>query len=317
MGDLSEGQILRRILDRLGPGRAIVGPGDDAAVIEGGRIVATVDTLVHGPDFRLAWTSGFDLGWKAAAVNLADVAAMGARPTALLVALTLPDDTRVSFVEALADGLRAACEALAPGCAVEGGDLTVSETLTVAVTALGVLDGPPVLRSGARAGDTVALAGRAGDAAHGLALLFSRFVRDGIPVPVDDAALDEIEREAVVAQLRPAPPIALGPVAARGGARAMMDVSDGLLLDASRLADASGVTIDLRRAALGPEAARALAGGEDHALLAAFPPGPLPEGFRAIGVVGGRGAAPVTVDGAPAEAAGGWDPYRDWDAGRG
>lgn len=317
MSDLSEGQILRRILERLGPGHALVGPGDDAAVIEGGRIVATVDTLVHGPDFRLAWTSGFDLGWKAAAVNLADVAAMGARPTALLVALTLPDDTRVSFVEALADGLRAACEALAPGCAVEGGDLTVSETLTVAVTALGVLDGPPVLRSGARPGDTIALAGRAGDAAHGLSLLFSRFVRDGVPVPVDGALLDDVEREAIAAQLRPSPPIALGAAAARGGAHAMMDVSDGLLLDASRLADASGATLDLHRGALGPAAARALAGGEDHALLAAFPPGPLPEGFRAIGTVMDRGAVALTVDGEAADAGGGWDPYRDWDAGRG
>ena len=106
-----------------------------------GRVVATVDTLVHGPDFRLAWSSAFDLGWKAAAVNLADIAAMGARPTALLVALAMPDDTRLSFVEGLADGLRAACDELAPGCAVEGGDLTVSDTLTIAVTALGTLDG--------------------------------------------------------------------------------------------------------------------------------------------------------------------------------
>ena len=120
----------------------------------GGAVVATVDTLVHGPDFRLAWSSAFDLGWKAAAVNLADIAAMGARPTALLVALAMPDDTRASFVEGIADGLRAACEALAPGCAVEGGDLTVSDTLTIAVTALGTLDGAhAVLRSGARPGD--------------------------------------------------------------------------------------------------------------------------------------------------------------------
>src|SRR5690606_28565394 len=102
------------ILSRLAPSRALVGPGDDAAVLDlaGGPVVATVDTLVHGPDFRLAWSSGYDLGWKAAAVNLADIAAMGARPIALLVALAMPDDTRISFVESLADGLRAACDAL-------------------------------------------------------------------------------------------------------------------------------------------------------------------------------------------------------------
>src|SRR6478609_2253804 len=125
VGELSEGEILRRILDRLGPSAALIGPGDDAAVIAApdGRVVATTDTLVHGPDFRLAWSSAFDLGWKAAAVNLADVAAMGARPTALLVALAIPGSTPVSFVEGLADGLRAACETLAGECTIEGGDL--------------------------------------------------------------------------------------------------------------------------------------------------------------------------------------------------
>src|SRR5690349_24872674 len=94
-GDLSEGDILRGILSRLARSVALVGPGDDAAVLTApdGRVVATTDTLVHGPDFRLAWSSGFDLGWKAAAVNLADIAAMGARPTALLVALAMPNHT--------------------------------------------------------------------------------------------------------------------------------------------------------------------------------------------------------------------------------
>src|SRR6478736_323276 len=115
VGDLSEGEILRRILARFAPSTAAVGPGDDAAVLAApdGRVVATTDTLVHGPDFRLAWSSAFDLGWKAAAVNLADVAAMGARPTALLVALAMPDATRLTFVTGIADGLRAACDALA------------------------------------------------------------------------------------------------------------------------------------------------------------------------------------------------------------
>ncbi len=318
VGDLSEGAILRRILQRLGPSAALVGPGDDAAVLAApdGRVVATTDTLVHGPDFRLAWSTPFDLGWKAAAVNLADIAAMGARPTALLVALAMPDDTRLSFVEGLADGLRVACDTLAPGCAVEGGDLTVSDTLTIAVTALGSLDGrDPVLRSGARAGDLVAVAGELGRAARGLRILFARF-RDAAdaPVPVDAALLTPAETVELAAQLRPAPPVALGAAAADAGATALMDVSDGLVLDASRMADASNVTILLD----GPLDEVALSGGEDHALLAAFPPGVgMPEGFRVIGRVAPRAEHAVLVAGAPPTGRTGWDPYRDWDAARG
>jgi thiamine-monophosphate kinase len=323
VGELSESAVLDAVLQRLGPSHALVGPGDDAAVLSvpGGRVVATVDTLVHGPDFRLAWTTGGDLGWKAAAVNLADVAAMGARPTALLVALTMPEDTRLSFVRELADGLREACAALAPGTAVEGGDLTVSDTLTVAVTALGVLDAgtPPVLRSGARPGDVVALAGALGLADAGLRVLFDRF-RDGDrqPVAIARDALSPTDAAALAAQLRPTPPIALGPVAARAGATAMMDVSDGLALDGSRLAAASRVTVDLDPGALGDDPDRALAGGEDHGLLATFPPAAaLPDGFRRIGTVRERAAAAVTVGGVAYAGRGGWDPYRDWDSARG
>lgn len=318
VGELSEGAILRRILERLGDSSALIGPGDDAAVITAadGRVVATTDTLVHGPDFRLAWSSAFDLGWKSAAVNLADIAAMGARPTALLVALAMPDETRLSFVEQLADGLRAACESLAPGCAVEGGDLTVSDTLTIAVTALGSLEGrAPVLRSGAQTGDVVAVAGDLGRASRGLDLLFTRF-RDaaGTPVAVDESVLAPEERADVRAQLRPSPPLQRGPLAAVGGATAMMDVSDGLVLDASRLAAASGVSIAIDTAALGEDPAAALVGGEDHALLATFPQAvPLPDGFRAIGRAEPRGEAAVLVDGRPHTGRGGWDPYRDWD----
>ena len=320
VGALSEAVVLRAIRARLGASKALVGPGDDAAVIAApdGRVVATTDTLVHGPDFRLAWSSAFDLGWKAAAVNLADVAAMGARPTALFVALAMPDDTRLSFVEGLADGLTAACAALAPGCAVEGGDLTVSDTLTIAVTALGSLEGrAPILRSGARPGDVVSVAGELGRAARGLAILFGRF-RDaaGSPVAVDSALLRPEEAADLAAQLRPAPPLELGPVAAEAGATALMDVSDGLVLDATRMAEASGVTIVLYPGAVGPEPA--LSGGEDHALLATFPAGAaLPEGFRAIGRVVEAGSAAVLVGDAPPSSRGGWDPYVDWDQARG
>lgn len=319
VADVSESALLALILDELGrASAAVVGPGDDAAVLSvaDGSVVVSTDTLVHGPDFRLAWSTGFDLGAKSAAVNLADIAAMGARPTALLVALALPPQTEVDFVRQLARGLRSACESLAPGCAVEGGDLTASDTLTIAVTALGVLDGrSPVLRSGAREGDTVAICGPLGHAARGLRILFDRF-RDseGTPVAVDAALLDSRECEYVSAQLRPYPPIDQGPVAAQAGAVALMDVSDGLLLDARRMADASKVTIDLSGAFDDDE----LHGGEDHSLLAVFPPhAAVPPGFRVIGQVRARGADAVTVDGATPHGRAGWDPQRDWDAGRG
>lgn len=323
VGELSEGQILRGILDRLPPSDALVGPGDDAAVVAvpDGRVVATTDTLVHGPDFRLAWSSPFDLGFKSAAVNLADVAAMGARPLALLVALAMPDDTPVSFVRGFADGLAAACAELAPGCAVEGGDLTVSDTLTVAVTALGGLEGrAPVLRSGAREGDGVYVIGELGEAARGLEVLFERFTdAAGLPVVIgDDArrALGAADARGLSRQLTPRPPIAEALRAAASGASAMMDISDGLALDATRMADASDVTIALDSATLGDDPARALGGGEDHGFLVTFAPDAEPLGRR-IGTVRARAEAALLVDGAPWSGRAGWDPYRDWDAGRG
>lgn len=317
VAEISEGEVLRAILARTAPAAAsIVGPGDDAAVIvaASGSVVATTDTLVEGPDFRRAWSNGFDLGWKAAAVNLADVAAMGAEPTALLVALAVPRSTRLSYLTDMADGFREACAALAPGCSVVGGDLTVSDVLTVAVTALGDLrGGRPVTRSGARGGDVVAIAGEMGHAAAGLAVLFGRF-RDGEhAVAVDPAVLNAEERRAIDAQLRPSPPIGLGPVAATAGATAMMDVSDGLALDATRLARASGVTIDLDLSALGSDPRHALAGGEDHALLATFPDDVLPPGFRRIGRVVDDVGQPLVSGDSPLDPSG-WDPYRDWDA---
>jgi thiamine-monophosphate kinase len=207
----------------------------------------TTDMMVHGPDFRLAWSGPFDLGWKAAATNLSDVAAMGAVPTALVVAIAAPPATPVADLEAIADGFRAACETLAPGCGVVGGDLSVSPTLTFAVTAFGDLEGrAPVLRSGARPGDVVAVSGRLGAAATGLQLLFSEAVDEtGEPDASRFPTVAAAHPMEVGAQLRPEPPVADGPLAATNGATAMLDLSDGLALDARRVAEASGVAIDL------------------------------------------------------------------------
>jgi thiamine-monophosphate kinase len=313
LGSVGETAALARIFPRLPEAAvALIGPGDDAAVVAApdGRFVVTTDMMIHGPDFRLAWSSAHDLGWKAAASNLSDVAAMGAVPTGLVVALAAPAETPVVFLEQFADGLRDGCAAMAPGCGVVGGDLSVSSTLTIAVTAFGDLEGrAPVLRSGATIGDVVAVSGDLGAAAAGLRMLFSEAVINDLP----DAAMVRALRAAhpeVNAQLAPTPPIADGRLAAIAGATAMIDLSDGLVLDARRLASASGVGIDLALAAVGSP--QALVGGEDHSLLATFPAGvALPGGFRALGTV--IGTTGVLVDGVPFEARGGWDPYEGWD----
>lgn len=287
----------------------LVGPGDDAAVLAApaGPLVVTTDVLVAGRHFRCDWATGADIGHRAAAANLADVAAMGANPTALVVALCTPPDLEVSWVETLADGL--ATEAASVGAQVVGGDISASPTLTIAVTALGELVGvAPVTRGGARPGDVVALAGRVGYAAAGLTVL-SRGFRS--------------PKVLVEAYRRPQVLYSAGPAAARWGATAMIDVSDGLLADAGHLATASGVAIDLHREAFEvPEPMRdaaealgvdpydwVLTGGDDHALVATFPPGAaLPDRWRVIGSVGeGSG---VTVDGRPRAGAAGWDHFR-------
>jgi thiamine-monophosphate kinase len=273
-----------------------------------GRIVATVDVLVEGRHFRRDWSSAEDIGHKAAAANLADVAAMGATATALLVGLACPPTTPTSWLEGVATGLAEECGPL--GAAVVGGDLVASAAdsaaVVLSVTALGDLGGrTPVLRSGARPGDVVAVAGRLGWAACGLAVL-----RRGFTSPL----------AVVSAHRRPGPPYAAGPAAADAGATSMCDVSDGLLADLGHVARDSRVVVDLDRAALvrtflepvGPlqQVASALGadplgwvltGGEDHALVATFrPTAPLPVGWSAIGSVrtGGKKLG-VFVDGVP------------------
>ncbi len=317
IGELGEDAVLARILPRLRPGAAaLLGAGDDAAIVAAadGRFVVTTDFMVNGPDFRLAWSTPFELGWKAAATNLTDIAAMGARPTALVVAIAAPPTTEVAVLEGIADGLREGLEALAPGAGVVGGDLSASTVLTIAVTAFGDLEGrAPVLRSGARVGDVVAHAGARGDAARGLALLFAE-ATDAAGEP--DAALARSVRsrhpELVRAQLAPEPPVAAGVTAALAGATAMLDVSDGLARDARRIADASGVGIDFDGPALGPDVRLALAGAEDHGLLATFPPGAaVPEPFEPIGRVTAESGV-LRVDGQAIDALG-WDPYSGWD----
>ncbi len=294
LANLGESESLRRTIGKLIQGEyAIVGPGDDSAVVSSsdGRFVVTTDTMIEGHDFKLEWSTGFDLGFKAIASNVADVAAMGAKPIALVVAIALPGDTQITWLEDFAAGLNAGLTQLAPGASVVGGDLARADQVFISVTAHGDLAGlEPVLRSGAKPGDIVAVAGTLGKAAAGLELLQSE---------IADAkhAFDEL----VSIQLRPIPPIPAGVLANKAGATAMLDVSDGLAKDASRIAKASEVTIQIYKSALlGFEAVLELAalrlevtpenwvlfGGEDHALLATFPSNAvLPKEFKPIGRV--------------------------------
>jgi thiamine-monophosphate kinase len=316
IGDIGEGATLARIFPLLPSStRTVLGPGDDCAVVTvpDGRVPLTTDLMIEGPDFIIGLSTGYDIGWKACATNLADVAAMGATPTALVVGLAAPASTPVTFVEDIARGFHDAANALAPGCGVVGGDLSHGPVVMLAVTATGEFDGvDPVTRSGAAIGHLVAVAGELGVAKRGLDLLRAGALRaDGSP---DKTALDALWKSnpsELAAQLRPSPPIGLGVVAARAGATAMMDVSDGLVLDARRIATASGVAIDFDLAAVG--SLDALTGGEDHALLACFPPlTTIPTGFRVIGrVAPGDG---IRVDGVPFDARGGWDPFADYSA---
>ncbi|HET8866984.1 MAG TPA: thiamine-phosphate kinase [Agrococcus sp.] len=327
--EAGELEALRRLLPLLPAGDVTdLGPGDDAAVVRAadGRFVVTTDTMLEGADFRLGWSTWHDLGWKAAATNLIDVAAMGARPTSLVVALAVAPSTRVSALTAFARGLADAIAAMAPGCGVVGGDLGTAAHATIAVTAFGDLEGrAPVLRSGARATDAVWLVGRIGLAATGLRHLFAQ-AQDEAALPLTDSA-ERLRAGAlgpsIEAQLAPVTPIAAGTLLADLGATAMLDVSDGLALDAARVARASGVRIALDRAGV-EVAARdasleaALHGGEDHALLVTLPAGVEAPAelaghpMRRIGTVErlAAGEAPhVSLDGAPLEPRG-WDPYR-------
>ncbi len=291
------------------PAGTEIGPGDDAAVLAApdGRVVISTDMLVDGVHFRTDWATGQQIGRRAALAAMADICAMGAVPTALVVALAAPPDTPTDLVTAVGAGLSAAAAEL--GAGLVGGDLTRADRLTLAVTVLGDLRGaPPVLRSGAQPGDIVALAGRVGWAAAGLAVL-SRGFRSPAAV--------------VGAYKVPEPPLAAGPLGAAAGATAMIDVSDGLLADLGHIADASGVAIDVRAVAL-PVPGRLvevgsalgkdplgwlLTGGDDHALAATFPAGTdLPAPWQVIGAVGAGSG--VTVDGAAYEGEPGWDHFR-------
>lgn len=259
-----EFDFIRRFLSHFPRARVPVGPGDDCAVLapSRGAQCITTDAIVEDVHFTRAAFSPADIGHKALAVNLSDLAAMGATPRWFVCALALPRDYPPRELSALARGMAAL--ARAHRIALVGGNFTAARELSVTLTAAGELSHPPLTRAGARPGDLLYVSGTLGDARLGLQQL-QRGVRRG---------------SSVRRQRRPEPRVALGRLAARF-ASAGMDVSDGLAQDLGHLCAASRVGVELAlerlplspavRAALGPEGA--LAGGEDYELLLAVPPG--------------------------------------------
>jgi thiamine-monophosphate kinase len=297
VSDVGEFGLIARVTAGLETTPAVLlGPGDDAAVLAAAdsRVVVSTDMLLENRHFRRDWSTAEDIGHKAAARAFADITAMGAVGTGLLIALAAPGDLDLTWTDGLVRGLRAECAQA--DAAVVGGDVTAGDAVAICVTALGDLEGrAPVTLAGARPGDVVAVCGRLGWAAAGFAVLARGFRS---PVQV------------VNAHRRPEPPYFEGPRAAELGATAMTDVSDGLLVDLGHIAAASEVRIDLRAAALDvPLRLRevgaalnvdpqvwVLTGGDDYALAATFPKqADLPDPWRVIGVVSeGEG---VRVDG--------------------
>jgi thiamine-monophosphate kinase len=309
LADVGEFGMVAALAGRFEQGEHVfVGPGDDAAVVRTpkGHVVVSTDLLVEGRHFRREWAPALAIGRKAVASNLSDVNAMGGTAHSLTVGLAAPPDLPASWALDLAEGI--AEEAALVGASIVGGDLTTAGEVVVAITVIGTCAVAPVLRSGAQPGDVLALAGRQGWAAAGLAVLARGF---------------RSPRALVEAYQRPQPPYAAGLLAAQAGATAMIDVSDGLLADVGHIAAGSGVAIDVRRdafvladpmqavgSALGVDPMQfVLGGGDDHALVATFPPAVvLPEGFTAIGSVSAPGdhGVVVTVDGAAYDGPTGW-----------
>jgi thiamine-monophosphate kinase len=302
--------IDRLVADRRQPPAVTVGPGDDAAVVTAadGRAVVTTDMLVEGRHFRLDWSTPHDVGRKAIAQNAADIEAMGAVATVFVVSFGAPGDTAAEDALALSDGMWD--EAQRTGAGIAGGDLVRAPQWVLSVTALGDLGGrAPVLLRGARPGDVLAVVGDLGRSAAGYAV----WLAGGV-----DSTLEDLRRRHLVPEV----PYGQGRVAADAGATAMTDVSDGLIADLGHIAAASGVGIDVSTQALAADhdavaAAAAvtghepwswvLGGGEDHALVAAFPTAP-PAGWRRIGVVL-DGPARVLVDGSVWSGSPGWQSF--------
>jgi thiamine-monophosphate kinase len=281
--ELTEDELIAaisRLLSGSQPG-VVVGVGDDAAVLEPGRgqQVLTTDLLIEGVHFERASISPRDLGAKAVTVNVSDVAAMGGSPRAAVAGIGLAPDVEAAWVMELYGGMRDACAEYA--LSLVGGDTNRADLVVVSVTVIGqVSPGRAVTRSGARIGDAIVVTGALGAAAGGLALSRAQ------PATMTAALSSPWGRALLDALARPVARVGEGQTLAQSGAHAMMDLSDGLGKDLSRLCLASGVGARIELAAvpvaeplragaasLGVDALElALGGGEDYELVATLDP---------------------------------------------
>lgn len=340
VGDLGEFGLIERLRARLGAPRderLIAGIGDDAAVWRSGvgYTIATTDTMVAGVHFLPGAVAWRDVGWKALAVNVSDIAAMGGAPSFALVTLHLPPETPAAAVDEVYAGLGECAEVY--GVIIAGGDIVASPVFAITVALAGDAradeSGRPLLlrRDAAEAGELIAVTGRLGGSAAGLRVL-------QLPPPTElNASEREISRRLFERHMRPQPRVDAGGFAVRAGLRCGMDISDGLVRDLGHICRASGVDAELRiddlpledgLTALFPEDARALAatGGEDYELLLVGGEGALRSAEDAlrkhldmpdvqqltiVGRITGAGAGRVRViDAAGAEVA---LPSRGWD----
>lgn len=293
MMDIGEFELLAKFRERLSAQgtRVHTASGDDAAItVPGGATATSVDAVVDGIHFSRDWASPSEIGHKAIAAALSDLAAMGAEPGEAYLALGVPDDIGETECLDLVDG--AAAVAARFGVSIVGGDLTASPVLSVSVTVVGHAAKPEFLirRDGAEAGDVLVLTGELGGASAGLAICQDPSAGEGLPVDLRDSLR--------LRQLRPAPRLDAGIALARTGATAMIDISDGLGGDAGHVAEQSGCSleIDLDRVPvadgvtevagnLGLPAFALVGGGEDYELLAAVPPDRVDGALAAIAKV--------------------------------
>ena len=327
---MTEDDLIAQIRDRIRgvpAERLLLGIGDDGAVWQpsrNNRSVVTTDALVEGVHFTRAAMTAQDVGHRALAVNLSDIAAMGARPVLATIALGFPPQTDPAWLLALYDGIAALAKR--SRCAIAGGDLTQAPAITLAITVVGEVRSSNLkTRAGARPGDVVAVTGPLGAGRAGLLLAVER----------PELAADPAFAELLAAYRTPEPRLAEGRwLAASRHVRAMMDLSDGLSTDLGRLCAASGVGATVETIPIHPGARRlagaagadserwALDGGEDYELLLAVERrafGHLARRFRArfgreLLAVGRITDEPGVrrVDGVPVVPAG-WDHLRDAD----
>lgn len=322
---------IERIRTRFGTDsdRTFLGIGDDAAILpphDGREVIVTTDMIVENVHFRREWSDPYAIGWKAAAVNLSDIAAMGGAPTYTFVALGVKLDETVENLDALYDGIMDCLGKY--GGRLAGGDTNSSPlNLVISITQMGLVErSRAIVRTGATAGDRILVTGELGNSAAGLSIL-SQF---------GAAKAAEISPLLVLAHTRPIPRIAAGLAAASTGkVHAAMDLSDGLLGDIKKLCKASGVgfRIDSEKLPRSSELTNAaciggfdplqtaLVGGEDYELLLIVAPEDVDTVLTAvastgtlvteIGEIVEKGCTVLPTDGTGEQEpkSGGWDHF--------